>query len=172
MIRILTIIAIILFFILATKSNNIENPQQQYAIKYQKISGKASIIDGDSIKIRNQEIRLINIDAPEYTQECLDQNMQKYKCGIVAKDFLKKIISNKEIICKYHKKDIYNRILGKCHTKETQINKEMVKAGWAILYNFRDSTKEMKKIEILARKNKQGLWNGSFLEPQKYRKQN
>ena len=41
----------------------------------QEISGIFTAIDGDSLRIKNgQEIRLLEIDAPEYNQTCFDKN--------------------------------------------------------------------------------------------------
>ena len=168
----LNVIAITLFVIAAVIPNNKKFFPVQPAKKYQSISGFALIVDGDSIKINNQNIRLIGIDAPEYQQKCFDKNMQQYQCGMVAMNFLKNLISKQYIICQYHKKDIYNRILGECQLNKININQRMVAEGWAILYDFPRASKEMQKLEIEAKKHKKGLWQGSFLEPKKYRKRN
>ena len=41
---------------------------KSYSLEY--IRGKPEIIDGDTIKINNQKIRLYGIDAPEKKQTC------------------------------------------------------------------------------------------------------
>jgi len=57
------------------------------------------ISDADTLKIWNQSIRLLGIDAPEYAQTCKNANGREYKCGLEALNRLKEIIGSKEICC-------------------------------------------------------------------------
>ena len=42
--------------------------------------GQASIIDGDTIEIHGQRVRLFGIDAPEHDQLC-EAAGSRYRCG-------------------------------------------------------------------------------------------
>ena len=46
------------------------------------IQGTASVIDGDTIEIRGERLRLDAIDAPESSQLCLDAAGKRYRCGL------------------------------------------------------------------------------------------
>ncbi len=136
------------------------------------MSGTARIIDGDTIEINKNRIRLIWIDAPETKQKCLDKNYFEYLCGEASTAFLKKLISNKTVECSYGEKDIYNRFLGNCKLGEMNINYEMVKNGMAIIYNLKDADEELKNLEAEAKNKKLGVWQGAFQDPKDYRKKN
>ncbi|MFM7557208.1 MAG: thermonuclease family protein, partial [Alphaproteobacteria bacterium] len=125
-------------------------------------SGKAKVLDGDSIKVGNNEVRLFGLDAPEYKQTCLDQNNQEYNCGINSRDFLQKLIAGKKVRCTYASKDKYDRFLGICYLEKLSINAEIVKNGMAVIYNFTESSDEMNALEIQAKASKIGIWQGSF----------
>ena|SRR5215210_3176218 len=47
----------------------------------QDIAGVASLIDGDTIEIHGQRIRLSGIDAPEGSQFCVRPNGERWRCG-------------------------------------------------------------------------------------------
>lgn len=124
------------------------------------------VIDGDSLEIGNNRIRLAGIDAPEYVQYCKNANKQKYNCGIEAKNYLENLINNSPITCKVHKKDQYDRDLCTCYKEKTDINAEMVRSGYALVYLESPYQKEEKE----AKQNKRGLWQGHFMHPRLFRR--
>ena len=60
------------------------------------IEGKAKIIDGDTIHIGKNKIRLHGIDAPEIKQTCKIKD-KIWNCGIESSLELKKLILNNNI---------------------------------------------------------------------------
>jgi endonuclease YncB( thermonuclease family) len=135
-------------------------------------SGKGFALDGDSIKVGKKEVRLFGLDAPEYKQQCLDQNNQEYSCGIISHEFLTKLATGKIVECVYAEKDKYDRFLGKCFVGEVSINEEIIKNGMAVIYNFTESSDKMDDLEKQAKASKIGIWRGSFELPKDYRKHN
>ena len=56
------------------------------------ISGKARVVDGDTIKINEISIRLYGIDAPEKNQICMGLSGESYNCGLSSTRFLKHLL--------------------------------------------------------------------------------
>jgi len=134
------------------------------------IYGLPVITDGDTIKILNNKIRLHGIDAPEKDQKCY-KNKKKYNCGTVATKALIKKINKDAVKCLTQKnKDRYNRFIGVCFVGQENLNKWMVRNGHAIAY--KRYSKDYTLDEVHAKTNKLGLWSGTFLNPEKWRKLN
>ena len=124
------------------------------------------IIDGDSLEIGNNRIRLMGIDAPEYIQYCKNANKVKYNCGIEAKKHLEQIINNSPITCKIHQKDQYDRDLCTCYKDNIDINAEMVRSGYALVYLESSYQKQQEE----AKQHKRGIWQGRFMHPRLFRR--
>ena len=125
------------------------------------------IVDGDTIHIDKIKYRLHGIDAPEMKQLCKIKE-KSYKCGVKSKEFLVSIIGNQSVKC--NKKDIdrYKRIVAECYVGKTNLNKELVRNGWALAY--RDYSKDYVIDEEYAQENNLGIWKGTFIHPKKWRK--
>ncbi len=133
------------------------------------IQGKVNIIDGDTIHIGNNKIRLHGIDAPEINQICTI-NGADWECGKESKFYLENLIDLNNVICKVNDIDKYKRYVAICFVNNININKKMVKSGWAIAYRYYSS--DYINEEDKAKKNKLGIWEGEFEEPYLFRKKN
>ena len=142
------------------------------------ISGIAKVIDGDTIKIERNKIRLFGIDAPEKKQKCKKPWLSisfltfnsNYQCGVISTNKLKSKINDKFIMCKFNNKDRYNRFIAECYKDKTNINRWMVLNGYAVAY--RKYSKKFVSDENLAKTDKLGLWAGTFKMPWDWRKKN
>ena len=67
-------------------------------------------------------------------------------------------------------KDRYKRYLAKCFKGTINLNRWMVRNGYAIAY--RKYSKTYILDENFAKEEKLGLWGGSFIKPEKWRKLN
>ena len=165
------LILISFFFLLF---NNIPSVSSDH--NYFLISGKAKIIDGDTLKINNKKIRFSGIDAPESyffgkKQLCVLNNV-KILCGKLSKEKLIEKIGNKVVDCKIEKnKDQYSRLIGECFIKNESLSVFMVKNGYAFDYP-KYSNGKFRQYEIYAKKLSLGLWQMKFEYPWIWRKKN
>lgn len=116
-----------------------------------KIKEVIKIVDGDTIDVLidlgfditiKQRVRLYGIDAPE----SITSDAKEKKLGIESKEYLKKwLLDKKNLIVKTIKDDKYGRILAKITSQDQDnscINDEMIKYGYAWLYNGDTKSKD------------------------------
>ena len=126
-----------------------------------------SVVDGDSLRDGPEQIRLHGIDAPEYRQQCSDENGKDYACGKFAARYLRKLVGQAPVTCSVIDTDRYDRTVGVCSVNDVELNKAMVEAGWAIAYIRH--TPVYAVAEAKARKARRGIWKGRFEPPQEWR---
>ena len=145
------------------------------------IYGLPKIIDGDTVHISAKKIRLEGIDAPEIKQQCKKPFLKistfigfefnkDYSCGVTSKIKLISRIDNSKIKCISSSKDRYKRYLATCYKDKINLNKWMVRNGYAVAY--RRYSKDYLRDEKYAKENKLGMWKGTFIMPEKWRKLN
>jgi len=131
------------------------------------VIGAAVIIDGDTIDVGGERIRLHGIDAPESRQLCT-VNGSDWRCGESATLALEHEAEGRTVRCEGSRRDRYGRIIAVCFAGETDLNAMMVREGFALAY--RRYSKDYVGEEDAARLDRRGLWRSSFVEPWKWRR--
>lgn len=130
-------------------------------------SGSVHVVDGDSLRKGDTDIRLHGIDAPEYRQSCRDKHDAEYLCGKLSANALRGLVRGREVSCTSIETDRYGRAVAVCKIGDLDINGEMVRLGWALAYS-RHSTSYL-RAEAEAKKAERGIWAGTFEKPEDYR---
>jgi endonuclease YncB( thermonuclease family) len=125
------------------------------------------ITDGDTLRLGNQKIRLYGIDAPEKDQPCYAKG-KKWACGIAAKEELAMLAASAPLECVQKDKDKYNRLVAVCYAGELNINREMVRRGYAVAYKY--YSRDYLPDQEAARQERRGIWQGKFMEPGEWRR--
>jgi Staphylococcal nuclease homologue len=78
------------------------------------MTGQASIIDGDTLDIHGNRIRLWGVDAPESDQLCRGEDSLQYRCGARAANELDTFIAKRPVSCIPISLDQYGRTVATC----------------------------------------------------------
>jgi endonuclease YncB( thermonuclease family) len=134
------------------------------------VTGIPKIREGDQIQIGTSRIRLGGIDAPSVDQLCLNTNGERWTCGVAARDELIKHVENKPWTCHVRQPDRRGRIIARCDVDGEDIQKWLVKSGWAMSYAR--VSHDYDADEKTAREAKAGMWQGAFIAPWDWRVRN
>jgi len=126
------------------------------------------IIDGDSINLGKERHRLQGIDAPEHRQTCQRLNKTIWQCGREATSALKERIGDTSVTCQSSGRDRYGRFLSTCYSGDINLNRWMVRHGWAVAY--RKYSHQFICDEEAAKRDQVGLWSGEFVMPWDWRR--
>ncbi|MCW2243167.1 thermonuclease family protein [Azospirillum canadense] len=137
------------------------------ALAAQEIIGAATVIDGDTLEVRGQRIRLHGVDAPESSQTC-DKHGKPYRCGQQAALALADLIGRQTVRCQPRDQDRYGRIVGVCRIGDTDLNAWLVRNGHAVAYG--QYSQDYVAPEAEARAEQAGIWAGTFQMPWDYRR--
>lgn len=132
------------------------------------ITAPVTVLDGDSLRTGEENIRILNIDAPELHQTCRDERDREWPCGRAARQRLVELTKKGEIACTSQGRDRFGRMLATCKAKGIDdIGAVMVREGLAV--NFGGETGPYAAIEDDARTAKRGIWRGTFEQPRAWR---
>jgi endonuclease YncB( thermonuclease family) len=128
--------------------------------------GQATVIDGDTLEIRGQRIRLHGVDAPESRQLC-QKSRRNYRCGQQAARALDARIGGRPVRCEERGTDRYGRIVAECYVGDVSLNAWLVRQGHAVAY--REYSKDHIAEEAAAQTARRGIWAGTFQMPWDWR---
>ena len=126
------------------------------------VKGRASVIDGDTLRIQGRIIHLYGIDAFEAEQTCRLEGI-KYPCGVMATAHLVELTLGRNLVCEGVKKNRLGELSAECRTGKQSLNSSMVSAGWALAdiketERYGSAEKRAKTLEV-------GIWRGEFVRP-------
>ena len=129
------------------------------------ISGVATVVDGDTLRLDGERVRLLNIDAPELDQTCQDVQGADWGCGRSARAALQALIAGRHVSCAPQGRDRYGRLLAHCRVAGTDIAQAIVGQGLAVAEGGYFGE------EAGARTARRGIWAGDFITPAQWRRQ-
>lgn len=142
-----------------------DSPMRSAAAWRPDLSGRARVIDGDSMDVGGTRVRLHGLDAPEGKQSCLVGG-QRWPCGQRAARALAELIDGRIVACEERDRD-RGRVYAVCRRDALDVNAWLVAAGWAVAY--RRYSENYVEDESEAKAARRGIWRGEFVMPWDWR---
>ncbi|WP_053239597.1 thermonuclease family protein [Pleomorphomonas koreensis] len=89
------------------------------------------VVDGDTVVLRTETLRLLHIDAPETFHPRCPAELER---GLKAKAALERILTGARITVERHGTDRYRRTLARIGTDAGDVGDMMLKSGHAVRY--------------------------------------
>lgn len=131
------------------------------------VRGVAEVIDGDSLRVGEVEVRLQGVDAPEHDQPCWNGAGERYPCGARVAQALARWLRGHEVTCLGDEVDRYGRLVARCFAGSHDVGRVLVRAGGAVAYTRYSDV--YAPDEAYARGRLAGIWGGVVDPPEAWR---
>jgi endonuclease YncB( thermonuclease family) len=115
-------------------------------------AGALAVLDGDTLRVGDQVLRLDGIAAPVRGSACRSSG-QDVDCGTASANALASLVRGKGVDCGITGHDDHGRPLGDCQAGGVGLSEALVRDGWA-----RAQTASLRQSEDAARAAGRGIW--------------
>lgn len=124
--------------------------------------GRIRVVDGDTIRVGGETVRIFGIDAPEVKQTCTRADGRRWDCGRWSAEQVRRLYQGKRARCTGLDTDRYGRTVARCTVGGRDMGAEIVGAGLATAYTrYSRDYVEIEKAAVVAGR---GIF-GSTLDP-------
>lgn len=148
-IRVASVIAALVF--IALSAADVKAGDQQAIL-----TGRAVVVDGDTLEIQGRRIRLHGVDAPESDQTCMTANKGAWRAGQASALALANHLGAAPVLCRPTGAQSYNRIIAVCSQKGADIGQWLVANGLAWAYT--KYSRDYVDAEAKAKSARHGVW--------------
>jgi len=139
------------------------------------IAGRASVIDGDTLEIHGERIRILDVDAPERGQLCFKklQSIEEgaWPCGLQAALALSDWIGEQTVTCEtttQETTELSKTWLARCSVAGQDVAEWLAASGWAVPARkckcnaIRDAAHNARAAQL-------AIWTSAFTMPWDWR---
>jgi endonuclease YncB( thermonuclease family) len=131
------------------------------------ISGRASVVSGDQLRIGGQLVRLNGITAPEVGHPCVTAKGRSRNCAAAARQALERFVGGRAITCSLVDASDDGVTRADCSTERDMLALVLLRDGFV----FADDTAPAayRTEEDAARNERLGIWQGETVRPGEWR---
>lgn len=133
------------------------------------VRGVPRILDGDTWELGGYRLRIAGLDAPEFRQRCGPPEAS-WPCGREAIQALRSHLGQRDVHCRLHGYDRYRRALATCFADGENLQRWLVRNGWAVAYGTDGDGRDYTLDEVLAERAGAGIWRDGFTRPGQWRR--
>lgn len=139
---------------------------QGLRIEWQQFRGRPRVIDGDTLEIRGERLRLFALDTPEIGQPWWDENGEHQDAGHLAREALLELVEGRRLSAKVLREDQYGRSIAIVKVDGRDIGHKLVSRGLAFAS---PGSNRYRRAQTSAKRRKKGFWQGDLQMPWDYR---
>jgi endonuclease YncB( thermonuclease family) len=130
------------------------------------VSGRATAIGADVLRVNGQSFALRGVDAVEFHQSCYIDG-RPWTCGVSAVRAFQTLIDPVVVTCTPTAGSAVEPPLAVCTSSDGDLAEIMVRQGWARAYG--PGADQYAVAEEAARVERVGIWQGHFIDPWQFR---
>jgi endonuclease YncB( thermonuclease family) len=126
------------------------------------------VIDGNTLVVEGQQMRLFGVDAFEPSQTCLDRQGRPWHCGTAAQAALAELVQGGAIACVVVTDEPNDGYIARCTGRDgIDLGGYLVRAGLALADP--QAGKVYLADQAAAKAAEVGAWSGTFSPPWRWR---
>jgi endonuclease YncB( thermonuclease family) len=120
---------------------------------------QVAVVDGETLRLQDTVIRLQGLAAPPRGLSCRGADGSVSDCGAASATALASLVRGHRVACRLNGRDPSGLAQGRCEAAGTDLNLELVAAGWARALD----ASGMGAAESAAREARRGLWSNAAM---------
>ncbi|MEL6299770.1 MAG: hypothetical protein AAFQ45_14485 [Pseudomonadota bacterium] len=133
------------------------------------LTGRASALDGETLRINGHRVKLAGVAAPLRNQVCRNSRGRRWLCGRTARRVLARLVRRETVVCEVpvaRDQDAGPRT-GTCRIGARDVAETLIARG--AVFASSDATRPQAQAEQTAKADRSGLWRGEADRPEQYR---
>lgn len=129
--------------------------------------GRIAVVDGDTLRVGGETVRLFAVDAPELDQTCRRPDGEVWPCGDWARREVRRLFEGQRARCEAVDVDQYGRTVAICTVDGYDIGGTLVANGYARAYlRYSDLYLDTEKAAVVAGR---GIFGSDMAAPEDHR---